>query len=243
MNDPALTELVRLTTHHKPTIIGSTVLACAAGVAFGYAGPETSTGLAVVYPAEVAPGGAVENLEVSAGRTQTLIESKVMTEALAPGTVLVATVLRDQPPSSLPVNLLSLRVTAPTSEAASTALRLAIEELRAAQDPLHDLEQARLTRNAEIYQSDIDRLSATEASKGGHEAITRAIVDLSQTARWQQRVRTHRLEVLVGPNVSKTSRTSRIVAFGAVGFVLGIGLGYLFAFVIAGLRAVRAAGT
>jgi hypothetical protein len=241
MSDPALRDLVVLTTSYRTTIVLTTLVVAGGAVAYGSIGPMSSTGIAVVHPAEVAPNGSVENLEISVSRVQTFIESKVMTQALEKGTVLDATVLRDQPPSSKPINLISLVVEAPTEEAADRALRIAIDELKAAQNPLYESEVERLKRNEKTYAEDVARLEKAALSKAGVEATHRAIVDLSETSRWLQSVRTHPLEVLVGPAVDPTNRTPRTVALGAIGFVLGICLGYLIAFVLAGLRAVRAA--
>lgn len=240
-NDPALRELVMLTTKYKTTIVVATALVTAAGIGVGSLGPKTTSGIAMVHPAEVAPSGAVENLDVAASRVQTFIESKVMTQALDDGTVLEAIVVRDQPPSSMPINLLALKVKAPNADAARSALELAIEELRRSQDPLHDEERARIEANTATYEKDIARMSAVPVSKASYESVYRAIVDLSESSRWLQPIRTHKLQVLEGPTIEVTKRTPRIVMFGALGFVVGLILGYVLAFVLAGLRAVRAA--
>lgn len=239
--DPALLELVALSHRHRGLIVAVTVLGGLAGVVAGFATPRTYRGLAVVAPAEITPEGPVEDLEISASRIERFVESQVMTEAIDERTTVSVTVVRDQPPSSLPLAVLSIHSSATTQAAAEKALRASIEELRRTQNPLFEEERLRLEKTKVAYEADLARLVDAPLTKTTHEATIRTITDLANTERAQLRVRAHPLEVLVEPRVEVEQFAPRTVAFSAFGVALGLLLGYLLAFVTAGVRVVRAA--
>ena len=224
--DPALLQALRLLAAHRWWVAGGALAFGIAGMALASLGPNPHVARQLLMPAKVMGEGPVLNLETVVDQLGSQLAAARVAGQVPEDVHFTLEVVRDQPPTAARVPLLQMTAEGPDPTALRAVGALALDRLRALEDPTLELERVRAAGQEKTLRADLARLEEVGMSAEGHELLVKAILELAEVRRQLSPVRTHGAEILVAPHPTAQRGRRQAVTFGLIGLLAGALVGF-----------------